>query len=88
MGIPDFDKDVNIQAVASQCFTRKNFEEFILKPLKLFYEKDNNGNANKESGQKTFGSYDKMYLEIEKKLNNSLQMKLLTHKRLKLFKKF
>lgn len=63
MGMPDFDKDVNIQAVASQCFTRKNFEDFILKPLKFFYKKDDKGNA------KTFkNSYDKMYLKIEEKI--------------------
>ncbi len=61
--IPDFDRDVNVQAVASQCFTRKNFEDFILKPLKLFYKKDDKGN------NKTFkNSYDKMYLEIKEKI--------------------
>lgn len=63
--IPDFNRDVNVQAVASQCFTRKNFEDFILKPLKLFYKKDDKGN------NKTFkNSYDKMYLEIKEKIKH------------------
>jgi hypothetical protein len=62
--IPVFDKDVNIQAISSQCYTRKNFEDFVLTSLKLFYKRGDNGKKKITASD----SYDKIYSEVKKEI--------------------
>lgn len=55
------------QLICSLCFTRRQFEDFVLGPLFLYFGKDDKGNKQKPKlGAFDGYSYDKMYKDAEK----------------------